>query len=268
MLVVNAHRSRGVRRSDGLVCRPRDHRDGHRDTIGPERPGGGPSGRRGRGDGHGSGGQPVSERLGAVRGQPLPGPGRGHLRVARSRRSRSALRGARLSGGLVDPTIGAAIRLLGYDRDFAAVDPDGPPLELAARPVPGWRLVTVDRDRGTIRVPDGVELDLGSTAKALAVDRAARSAWLATAPGRTQACSSASAVTSRRRNPAARRLADPCHRRPRQPDRRPWADRQHPQRRAGHIKHDGPARGSGATSSCTTSSTRARDGRRRRGGAR
>ena len=95
----------------------------------------------------------------------------------------AALRGARLSGGLVDPTIGAAIRLLGYDRDFAAVDPDGPPLQLAARPVPGWRTVTVDRDRGTIRVPDGVELDLGSTAKALAVDRAARSAWLATAAG-------------------------------------------------------------------------------------
>ncbi|HEY2304090.1 MAG TPA: FAD:protein FMN transferase [Acidimicrobiales bacterium] len=95
----------------------------------------------------------------------------------------AALRGARLSGGLVDPTIGTAIRLLGYDRDFAAVDPDGPPLQLAARPVPGWRLVTVDRDRGTIRVPDGVELDLGSTAKALAVDRAARSAWLATGAG-------------------------------------------------------------------------------------
>ncbi|MFJ7219582.1 FAD:protein FMN transferase [Amycolatopsis sp. NPDC098790] len=33
----------------------------------------------------------------------------------------AALRAARLTGGLVDPTVGAAIRALGYDRDFALV---------------------------------------------------------------------------------------------------------------------------------------------------
>ena len=87
-----------------------------------------------------------------------------------------ALRCARLTAGMVDPTIGAAIRLLGYDRDFAAVDPDGPPLRMTARPVPGWQLVTLDRARGTIRIPEGVELDLGSTGKALTVDRSARAA--------------------------------------------------------------------------------------------
>ena len=32
-----------------------------------------------------------------------------------------ALRAARLTGGLVDPTVGAAVCSLGYDRDFAAV---------------------------------------------------------------------------------------------------------------------------------------------------
>ncbi|WP_086850803.1 FAD:protein FMN transferase [Amycolatopsis kentuckyensis] len=32
-----------------------------------------------------------------------------------------ALRAARLTGGLVDPTVGAAVRALGYDRDFALV---------------------------------------------------------------------------------------------------------------------------------------------------
>jgi thiamine biosynthesis lipoprotein len=87
-----------------------------------------------------------------------------------------ALRAARLTAGLVDPTIGRAIRLLGYDRDFAAVEPEGPPLRLQAESVPGWELVTVDGLRATIRIPVGVELDLGSTAKALAADRAARAA--------------------------------------------------------------------------------------------
>ncbi|MFI5590328.1 FAD:protein FMN transferase [Amycolatopsis sp. NPDC051758] len=33
----------------------------------------------------------------------------------------AALRAARLTGGLVDPTVGAAVRALGYDRDFALV---------------------------------------------------------------------------------------------------------------------------------------------------
>jgi len=87
-----------------------------------------------------------------------------------------ALRGARLTDGRVDPTIGRVVRLLGYDRDFASVAPDGPPLQLTARSVPGWQLVQVDRAAGTVTVPPGVELDLGSSAKALASDRAARAA--------------------------------------------------------------------------------------------
>ena len=33
----------------------------------------------------------------------------------------AALRAAELTGGLVDPTVGAAVRALGYDRDFAQV---------------------------------------------------------------------------------------------------------------------------------------------------
>jgi FAD:protein FMN transferase len=42
--------------------------------------------------------------------------------------------------------------------------------------VPGWRTVQVDRDAGTVRVPAGVTLDLGATAKALASDRSALAA--------------------------------------------------------------------------------------------
>lgn len=85
-----------------------------------------------------------------------------------------ALRAARLTAGLVDPTIGTALCLLGYDRDFASIASNGPPRALRARRVPGWRHITMDRVRSTVRVPAGVRLDLGATAKALAADRAAQ----------------------------------------------------------------------------------------------
>lgn len=94
-----------------------------------------------------------------------------------------ALRAARLTAGDVDPTVGAAMRLVGYDRDFAVLEPAGPPLRLLARRVPGWQAVTVERRAGTVRVPGGVELDLGATAKALAADRIATQAAEATGAG-------------------------------------------------------------------------------------
>ena len=87
-----------------------------------------------------------------------------------------ARRGAALTQGLVDPTMGASMRALGYDRDFRSVPPDGPPLELHLPAVAGWRSVIVDREARTVTVPAGVELDLGATAKAWAVDRAAAAA--------------------------------------------------------------------------------------------
>jgi hypothetical protein len=40
-------------------------------------------------------------------------------------------------------------------------------------PAPGWRLVELERELRTVRMPAGVVLDLGATAKALAADRAA-----------------------------------------------------------------------------------------------
>ena len=84
-----------------------------------------------------------------------------------------ALHAARVTDGRVDPTIGRALRLLGYDRDFGALDRSGPPVALLAERVPGWECVVVDRTRSTVRVPPGVLLDLGATAKAFAADRAA-----------------------------------------------------------------------------------------------
>jgi thiamine biosynthesis lipoprotein len=82
-----------------------------------------------------------------------------------------ALRIARITGGLVDPTVAAAVVALGYDRDFRelAFMPrlDGP----AA--VPGIGGIRHDRDAHEVCMPAGVDLDLGATAKAIAADRAA-----------------------------------------------------------------------------------------------
>jgi thiamine biosynthesis lipoprotein len=83
-----------------------------------------------------------------------------------------ALEAARATGGLVDPTVGAGMLAAGYDRDFALLAHDGP--AAPATPAPGWR--TVRLDGRTLRLPPGVLLDLGATAKALAADRAARAA--------------------------------------------------------------------------------------------
>jgi thiamine biosynthesis lipoprotein ApbE len=85
----------------------------------------------------------------------------------------AALRGAELTGGDVDPTVGSALAGLGYDRDFDLVEHDGSPVRLVVRPVPGWRRITFDAQRRTLAVPTGVRLDLGATAKAWAADRAA-----------------------------------------------------------------------------------------------
>lgn len=85
----------------------------------------------------------------------------------------AALRAARLTDGLVDPTVGEALILAGYDRDFAEIRRgDAQPLQ-AVR-VAGWRVVRISD--GLLTMPRGVRLDLGATAKALAADRAARAA--------------------------------------------------------------------------------------------
>jgi thiamine biosynthesis lipoprotein len=84
----------------------------------------------------------------------------------------AALRAAAFTDGDVDPTVGEALIVLGYDRDFAAVLPSGPSIS-GVRPAPGWWLIEIDRTNSRIRIPMGVRLDLGATAKALAADRAA-----------------------------------------------------------------------------------------------
>ena len=129
---------------------------------------------------------------------------------------RVALRAAELTEGDVDPTIGAALELAGYDRDWGLLAPAqdavigvGPPQRRLVDPLQhrlvgppqhrlvdppqrplvrvrvheGWRTVELDSERMTIRVPAPIRLDLGATAKALAADRAASAAAKATGAG-------------------------------------------------------------------------------------
>ena len=96
-----------------------------------------------------------------------------------------ALRAAELTDGDVDPTVGAAMSAIGYDRDFETMPHTGPPLPrtdpppsatanaVTVRTVPGWREVRLDGRMLTM--PEGVRLDLGATAKAWAADRSAAS---------------------------------------------------------------------------------------------
>ncbi len=121
------------------------------------------------------------------------------------------LRAVRVSDGDVDPALGEALLLAGYDRDFELLEQpaggefaqsravaraglpggEGRPTAprdpwrtpIRARRVAGWRTIQVDRERSTIGVGRGVRLDLGATAKALAADRAAAAVSAATGVG-------------------------------------------------------------------------------------
>jgi thiamine biosynthesis lipoprotein ApbE len=84
-----------------------------------------------------------------------------------------ALRAARLTNGDVDPTVGAAIAALGYDRDFGQLPATGPALPLTTRVIPGWRCVDLDPATRKLTMPAGVRLDLGATVKGWAADRSA-----------------------------------------------------------------------------------------------
>jgi thiamine biosynthesis lipoprotein len=83
----------------------------------------------------------------------------------------AALRAARQTDGLVDPTVGSALVALGYDRDFDEVARDG--VAVRGLRAPGWRTIAWNPLRREVTIPPGVQLDFGATAKAWAADRAA-----------------------------------------------------------------------------------------------
>jgi len=90
----------------------------------------------------------------------------------------AAVSAARMSGGLVDPTLLGEVEAAGYRAHFSG-DPIplrralalAPPRRPAApSPLGGWRLVAVDRAAGTVTRPPGVLLDSGGIAKGLFAD--------------------------------------------------------------------------------------------------
>ena len=175
-----------------------------------------------------------------------------------------ALRGACLTDGDVDPTVGRAVRVLGYDRDFSSVPAAGDALTCVVARVPGWQAIQIDHDAATAQVPRGVELDLGATAKAFAADRAAAAivgtfdcAALVSLGGDVAVAGPAPA------DGWPVRVTDDHAAGPRRPAR-PWpspsAGSRPPARRCGG--------GDAVTRSCTTSSTRAPGGRHPSAGGR
>ena len=95
----------------------------------------------------------------------------------------TALRAAALTEGRVDPTVGRAMRAVGYDDDFERVRTRTDPISIRLEPIPGWRTILFDKRARTLGVARGVEIDLGSTGKALAADLAAAAARAAMGRG-------------------------------------------------------------------------------------
>jgi len=90
------------------------------------------------------------------------------------------LRAAALTDGAVDPTLGRALRIAGYTRDYASlehVDETEPrpatARTLSVRHDAGWEQIELAGDPPGVLIPAGMGLDLGATAKALCADRAA-----------------------------------------------------------------------------------------------
>jgi thiamine biosynthesis lipoprotein len=80
---------------------------------------------------------------------------------------------ASISGGAVDPTVGAAVVAAGYDQDIETVRRRLPQAAGVTAPAVGWKHVQLNRKLAMVGVPKGGALDLGATAKAWTADRAA-----------------------------------------------------------------------------------------------
>ena len=78
-----------------------------------------------------------------------------------------------LTDGDVNPTVGLALAAAGYDREFPPVPAEGPAPRVTVLALPSWLDIVLDDATRTMTVPEGVRLDVGSTAKAWAADQAA-----------------------------------------------------------------------------------------------
>lgn len=84
-----------------------------------------------------------------------------------------ALWADRFTGGLVRPTIGAAIIHAGYDRSFELLPAENIQVSLPPeRPLDPSAVILADEETRTICLPAGVQLDLGGVAKGWAAQQA------------------------------------------------------------------------------------------------
>jgi thiamine biosynthesis lipoprotein len=97
------------------------------------------------------------------------------------------LSAAEQTDGAVDPTLAGELARLGYDRDWGEMEAVDAAAPLAAgsssatdRRGQPWRSIELRADRGMIRLPPTVGLDLGATAKGRAADLACQAAHRAT----------------------------------------------------------------------------------------
>src|SRR5207245_5997666 len=94
----------------------------------------------------------------------------------------AAIELARMTAGLSDPTLGAAVIAAGYDRSFEEIEAGGPGRILMAAPGGARDRVANYRQASTVTVPSGFDLDLGGSAKGWAVHLAPHNATTSLLP--------------------------------------------------------------------------------------
>lgn len=84
-----------------------------------------------------------------------------------------ALGAAQQSNGLVQPTLLGALEAAGYDRSFDKLAPEQATMAAAIR-MTDWHAIQLDRRNHTVKLPEGMRIDLGGVAKGWAADQAVR----------------------------------------------------------------------------------------------
>jgi thiamine biosynthesis lipoprotein len=111
---------------------------------------------------------PASElrKLSACAGTPVP------VSATLYEAVKFAVAVAKTTGGMFDPTVGARMEQLGFDRRWETGEVSAS--DIAVDDGVSWRDVLLDADAHTITLCKPLVLDLGAVAKGLAVDTAAR----------------------------------------------------------------------------------------------
>ena len=86
----------------------------------------------------------------------------------------ASLQAARQSGGMVTPTLLAALESAGYDRTFESIQPGEAPQRPGWMLVGDWQAIECEESTRSVCLPPGMRLDLGGIAKGWAADQAAR----------------------------------------------------------------------------------------------